>query len=44
MQLIKITNNFAIFRDGNQIISKPLNQQAQAILDWNNKNIPANYR
>ena len=44
MKLIKITNNFAIFRDGNQIISKPLNQQAQAILDWNNKNIPANYR
>ena len=42
MQLIKITNNFAIFKDGTQIISKPLNQQAKAILNWNNRNLAAN--
>ena len=42
MKLIKITNNFAIFKEGNQIISKPLNQQAQAVLDWNNRNLAAN--
>lgn len=42
MELVKVTNQHAIFKQGNQIIMKPLDEEAKAILDWNNKNIPAN--
>lgn len=42
MKLIKITDNFVIFKDKNKIISKPLNLDAKRVLDWNNRNIPAN--
>lgn len=42
MELVKVTNQHAIFKQGNQIIMKHLDKEAKAILDWNNKNIPAN--
>lgn len=42
MQLIRTTKNFAILRDGKRIIVKPLNPLARKVLDWNNRNIPAN--
>ena len=42
MQLIKTTKNFAIYRDGKRIICKPLNNRGRKVLDWNNRNIPAN--
>lgn len=42
MQLIRTTNNFAIFRDGSRIITKPLNPEARKVLNWTNRNIGAN--
>lgn len=42
MELVKVTNQHAIFKQGDQIIMKPLDEKAKSILDWNNKNIPAN--
>lgn len=42
MQLIKTTDNFAIFRDGERIIAKPLNPMARKVLNWTNRNIGAN--
>lgn len=42
MQLVKITDKFAIFTDGKRIVAKQLNLMARKILDWNNRNIGAN--
>lgn len=41
MKLVKITDNFAIFRDKNQIITKPLTEQAKSVLYYYNR-LPAN--
>ena len=43
MKLVKITQDFAIFKHGKQIIAKPITPQARKI-HWNNRNIPANWR
>lgn len=42
MELVRLTQDFAIFKDGKRYIAKPLTRQARKVLDWNNKNIPAN--
>ena len=42
MQLVKITDKFAIFTDGKRIVAKQLNLMARKILDWNNRNIGVN--
>lgn len=43
MKLIKITQDFAIFKQGKQIIAQPITPWGRKILDWNNRNIPANW-
>lgn len=42
MQLIKITDKYAIFRDGDRFVAKPLNPMARTILKWFYKSIGAN--
>ena len=42
MKLVKTTKNFVILKDRNKIVVKPLNLDAWRVLDWYNKNIPAN--
>lgn len=43
MQLIALKNHYAIYlTDMNQIIALPIEQEAQQVLDWNIRHIPAN--
>lgn len=42
MRILRITDKFAYIKDGNQIICKPLTPEARKVLDWENRNIPAN--
>lgn len=42
MKLVKLTNKFAIFKKGDQIITRPLDAQAAKVLDWSARNITSN--
>lgn len=42
MKIVKMTRNWAIIKDGDRIIRRPISEQARKIMDWHYKNTPAN--
>lgn len=46
LEFVKVYNGHVVYVDkkSHQIVSAPIDPESQMILDWNNRNIPANYR
>lgn len=42
MKLVKITNNYAVFKDGKRVVAKPLNPIAAKVLNWHARHVAAN--
>lgn len=42
MKIVKMTRDWAIIKDGDRIIRRPISEQARKIMDWHYKNTPAN--
>ena len=46
LEFVKVYNGHVVYVDkkSHKIVSAPIDPESQMILDWNNHNIPANYR